>query len=279
VERLLLVAGAGALVWCAVLVGDGVLAQRRARQALDTVTPAARPLLPSALGEPGAAPPDSALPRGAPLAALSVPRIELSAVVLHGSDAQTLRRGPGHLEHTALPGDAGNMVIAGHRDSFFRKLRHIRPGDDVYLDAPRGTYHYRVTWVRIVNPHEIDVLRATNDAVLTLITCYPFWALGSAPDRFVVRAVRVSQPAAAAIHVPVQAPSDRRSVNTPKDDETAVRELVEGYLTRYQAAPFVTHRRCEVDVSVDAATVDCERRTFLLDRSAGAWAIRSIVLR
>ena len=278
-ERLLRVVGTGALVWCAVLVGDGVLAQRRARHALDAVAAAARPQLPAALDEPAVPRSESALAPGSPLVALSVPRIGLSAVVLHGSDAQTLRRGPGHVEHTALPGEHGNMVVAGHRDSFFRPLRYIRPGDDIYLDAPTGTYHYRVTWVRIVNPHEIGVLRATDDAVLTLITCYPFWALGSAPDRCVVRATRVLQPAAAAIQVPMQAPLVPPTLPAVKSDEAVVHEMIGQYLTRYHPPSSVPHPRCEVDVNVDAATVDCGRRTFLLERAGDGWAIRSIVVR
>ncbi|MBI4266611.1 MAG: class D sortase [Acidobacteria bacterium] len=117
--------------------------------------------------------------------------MQLSAVVLHGSDAQTLRRAPGHLENTALPGESGNVVIAGHRDSFFWPLRNVQLGDDIFLETADRRFHYRVTSVRVVSPRDVHVLAPTDTPMLTLITCYPFWVFGNAPDRFVVRAAAV----------------------------------------------------------------------------------------
>ena len=190
-ERLFVTAGAALLIWCAVLVSDAVMAQRSARSSLEAAAVAERPVLPPALAPATAVPSrDPAVSRGSAIAALSIPRVHLSAVVLHGSDSQTLRRGPGHLEHTALPGDSGNMVIAGHRDSFFWPLRHVERGDDIFVDTRKGRFHYRVTSLRVVNPHDLSVLEPTDAATLTLITCYPFWVLGNAPDRYVVRATR-----------------------------------------------------------------------------------------
>lgn len=191
-ERLFVVAGATVLIWCAVSVIDAHMSQRVARRSLEMASITVPPVLEPARDETIAVPRrDSTIRTGTAIAALSIPRVHLSAVVLHGSDAQTLRRGPGHLEHTALPGDSGNVVIAGHRDSFFRPLRNIQPGDDIFLETPERRFHYRVTSLRVVTPHDLSVLEPTDDATLTLITCYPFWVLGNAPDRFVVRATRV----------------------------------------------------------------------------------------
>jgi sortase A len=189
----MVVTGLALLGWCALVTLDGWIAQRAAQLQLETV---ALPAVP--MPQPGAAvrasSPVSARPvsaaRGAALATLSLPRIGLSAVVLQGSDARTLRRGPGHLESSALPGETGNDVIAGHRDLYFRPLRNVAVGDDVFLDSPDGRVHYRVAWTRVVNPHDVSVLAPSDGDVLTLITCYPFWVVGNAPDRFVVRAVK-----------------------------------------------------------------------------------------
>jgi sortase A len=134
--------------------------------------------------------PASVVP-GDPLAELTIPRLGVSAVVLQGTDDRTLRRGIGHIETTPLPGAPGNIGIAGHRDSFFRSLRNIQVGDDIQLDMPDARVRYRVSWFRIVHPDEVGVIDPTEDDVLTLVTCYPFWFVGSAPDRFVVRASRV----------------------------------------------------------------------------------------
>jgi sortase A len=192
-ERLLVMCGVATLVWCAAFVTDAVIAQRGARGSLEAASIAERPLLPPDMGVAREVAPRD----GSAIAALSIPRVELSAVVLQGSDAQTLRRGPGHLENTAFPGDSGNVVIAGHRDTFFWPLRNIRRGDDIFLDTPVGQFHYRVTSLHVVNPHDVSVLAPTNEATLTLITCYPFWVLGNAPDRFIVRAAAVVDGAAA----------------------------------------------------------------------------------
>ena len=201
-SRLLVIAGAALLGWCVLVVGDAWVAQWAARIALETVSLPQQPAVVEPVSSPVAARPASTAP-GAALATLSVPRVGLTAVVLQGSDARTLRRGPGHLETTALPGETGNDVIAGHRDSFFRPLRHVAVGDDVFLDGPAGRVHYRVTWARVVSPRNVSVLAPTDADVLTLITCYPFWVLGNAPDRFVVRAVRVDagEPATAGVTI------------------------------------------------------------------------------
>src|SRR5512139_2525710 len=132
---LLVIAGTAMLGWCAYFLLEGYLAQEQARRALESAPSGARQPAPAETGRADVAPP-VALARGTAVADLSIPRIRLSAVVLHGSDMKTLRRGPGHLENTALPGEAGNAVIAGHRDTFFRPLQSIKVGDDIYTETP-----------------------------------------------------------------------------------------------------------------------------------------------
>src|SRR5262249_56588559 len=95
---------------------------------------------------------------GTPLAELSIPRIGVSLVVLQGSDEETLRKGLGHIEDTSLPGESGNVAIAGHRDSFFRPLRNIQVGDDIMLNIPGQRVHYRVSSYRVVNSSEVSVI-------------------------------------------------------------------------------------------------------------------------
>ena len=178
----------GALIgWCLAILADGWLAQRQAREELMNSAPPATEH--STKPRPELKDPSGAAPHaGTPLAELSIPRLGLSVMVLEGSDEHTLRKGIGHIEETPLPGESGNVAIAGHRDSYFRPLRNIQVGDDITLDMPGERVHYRVSSYRIVNSSEVSVIAPTNDPVLTLVTCYPFWFVGSAPDRFVVRA-------------------------------------------------------------------------------------------
>jgi sortase A len=126
----------------------------------------------------------------APLAVLDIPRIGLSAMVLEGVGSRTLRVGVGHVPGTSSPGQQGNVAIAGHRDTFFRPLRRIQPGDDIFLGIPRQDYHYRVTSLEVVDPADVAVLKPHENDELTLVTCYPFSYIGPAPKRFIVRAVR-----------------------------------------------------------------------------------------
>jgi sortase A len=131
------------------------------------------------------------LPEGTLVGRIEVPRLGVSAIVLEGVGNKTLRRGVGHIPETGLPEDGGNVGLAGHRDSFFRELKDIREHDVITLKTLEGTYEYRVEWVRIVEPSETAVLAETGSPTLTLVTCYPFYYVGSAPERFIVRARRV----------------------------------------------------------------------------------------
>lgn len=110
-----------------------------------------------------------------------------------GSDARTLRLAVGHIPGTSLPGDGGNIGLAGHRDTFFRKLRDIEPDDEIRLVTPDGTFSYRVQRTDIVWPKDTWVLDDTGRPALTLVTCYPFTYIGSAPQRFIVRAVELQE--------------------------------------------------------------------------------------
>ena len=125
------------------------------------------------------------------LGRIEIPRIGVRAVVREGADNVTLALAVGHVRGTARPGQNGNTVLAGHRDTFFRGLRKIRINDRVRLVVPPRTYEYRVVSLRVVAPNETEVLDPTPDEELTLVTCYPFRYIGPAPNRFIVRAARV----------------------------------------------------------------------------------------
>lgn len=124
------------------------------------------------------------------LGRLVVGRIHLSVMVMEGTSPTTLRRAAGHIAGTALPGQPGNVGIAAHRDTFFLPLQHIQANDVISLTTLAGEFRYRVTAVSIVGPADADVLSATASQLLTLVTCYPFTFIGSAPERFIVRAER-----------------------------------------------------------------------------------------
>jgi sortase A len=317
-ERLLLIAGAAMLAWWAMLVVDGMIAQRSARSAFEAALLTKEVALPPVEEVTVLAPRVRAIDQGSPIAALSIPRIRLSAMVLQGSDGRTLRRGPGHVENTAFPGEPGNMVIAGHRDSFFRSLQNINLGDDIFLDTREGPLQYRVTSVRVVDPGDVSVIARTDETVLTLITCYPFWLLGPAPDRFIVRAILVNEPSAASVETGARAQAPLEAARAPvldavaadksvstevdrvTDDESLVRQAVGRYLS-IQGVRLVTRSDirlgrtpafiCDLSFGDDRAIADCNAvsplsseqelhgRIFTLAHSSDAWAIRSIELK
>lgn len=127
---------------------------------------------------------------------ISIPRIGLSAIVLEGVGKRELRRGAGRIPATARPEEeGGNVGIAAHRDSFFRGLKDIQEDDEIELATLDGTFRYRVEWTKIVLPEDVSVLQPTEVPALTLVTCYPFYFVGSAPKRFIVRAHRIAEAA------------------------------------------------------------------------------------
>lgn len=123
-----------------------------------------------------------------PLAVLRISKVELEVPVLEGTDDLTLNRGVGHIAGTARPGEDGNIGIAGHRDGFFRALKDIGPGDTIELLTPLGTATYKVDQIVLVNPKDVSVLQPRLTGSLTLVTCYPFYFIGSAPQRYIVQA-------------------------------------------------------------------------------------------
>jgi sortase A len=138
----------------------------------------------------------SSVPRGAPpLAVLRIPKIHLEVPVMEGTDDVTLDYGVGHVEGTPLPGEGGNLGIAGHRDGFFRGLKDIALEDVLQLDTGRGLETYVIEDIWLVDPDDVWVLEPTASSKLTLVTCYPFYHVGSAPRRYIVRAARAAAPA------------------------------------------------------------------------------------
>jgi len=127
---------------------------------------------------------------GAVVGRLEIPRLRLAVVVIEGVTDTDLRRAAGHIPGTALPGEPGNVAIAAHRDTFFRPLRRIRPNDAILLSTGAGTSRYRVVSTQVVPPSDVSVLYPTPRDSLTLVTCFPFGYIGSAPKRFIVRAQR-----------------------------------------------------------------------------------------
>ena len=123
-----------------------------------------------------------------PLGVLRVPRIDLEVPVLEGTDELVLNRGVGHIDGTPRPGEPGNVGIAGHRDGFFRGLKDVTAGDVIEVETLSQRLRYRIQSLTIVSPQSVEVLEPTAEPTLTLVTCYPFYYVGSAPQRFIVRA-------------------------------------------------------------------------------------------
>ncbi len=122
---------------------------------------------------------------------LDVPDAGLSVMLLEGTDEITLNRAVGHIEGTALPGEPGNLGIAGHRDGFFRGLQHVEVGDTLSLTTLDGVAEYAVESIEIVAPSAVEVLAPTEDPSITLVTCYPFYYVGDAPQRYIVHGRQV----------------------------------------------------------------------------------------
>lgn len=174
---------------------DSKLGQRDAQQEFEQSAPAERPSpFPSNLHALRPAP----YPKlGEAFAKLEIPRLGADVYVVEGDGSRQLRLGPGHVQGTALPGASGNCIIAGHRDTHFRMLKDIRLGDEIVVQTRWGEYRYRVQKTQVVSPRDTAPLRPSRDAELHLVTCYPFYYIGSAPKRFVVQA-RLEPPVTAA---------------------------------------------------------------------------------
>ncbi|MCL5746067.1 MAG: class D sortase [Acidobacteria bacterium] len=178
-----------ALVACAVLLlgyygfvlADAWIFQRRESRDLDRLVRERRT---ASEGAPAAAA-DGLIGR------LEIPRLLLSMVVIEGTDKIALRRAVGHIPGTALPGQPGNVGVAGHRDTFFRPLKDLRIKDEIQFSTLKGNFDYEVESLKVVEPDNIGVLAPSGENVLTMVTCYPFDYVGSAPKRWIVRARQV----------------------------------------------------------------------------------------
>lgn len=135
-----------------------------------------------------------AVAQGGLIGRIAIPRLGVNVMVVEGAGASSLRHAAGHISGTALPGQPGNIAISAHRDTFFRPLRDIRKDDLIALTSLHGEDRYRVVSTAIVDPSAVEVLAPTETDSLTLVTCYPFNFLGPAPQRFIVRAERVTGP-------------------------------------------------------------------------------------
>jgi len=169
------------LGYCAFVLTDSWIFERRAKMELERLRQAQEGRVRQA--EPGGL-----------IGRIDVDRLGVSVAVVEGTDVPELQRAAGHIAGTALPGESGNIGIAAHRDSFFRPLRNIRKNDEIRFTTPGGDYRYRVVSTKVVNPDDVSVLSSDGGEVLTLVTCYPFYFIGSAPNRFIVRAARVGEP-------------------------------------------------------------------------------------
>lgn len=180
-QRLLFAAGLVILGYCGAYSLNVHLQQRNGNRELDRLLTTRQVPVPEQSRTP-------AIPEGSLVGRVEIPDLHLSAVIFQGTTNSVLGRGVGHLDGSALPGWPGNVVLAAHRDSFFRSLKNIRRGDRVSVNTPYGSRTYEVDSTTIVDPTQVSVLQPTAEPTLTLITCYPFYFVGHAPKRFIVRA-------------------------------------------------------------------------------------------
>lgn len=180
-QRLLFIIGIVALGYVVFTLLEARLYQVSAERSLESQIQRAK--------EPHDTQPIPALKTGDVLGRMDIPRLGISVAVLQGTSSRMLRRGAGHIESTPLPGETGNSGIAGHRDTFFRGLKDIRKSDEIQFQTAHGLFRYEVDWAKVVEPDDTTVLEpSTIGSTLTLVTCYPFYFVGPAPNRFVVRA-------------------------------------------------------------------------------------------
>jgi len=181
-QRALFVCGVLLLGYCGYALADAWMYQRRESRDLDRLL---RDRQRAERERPPAIAADGLIGR------IEIPRLLLSVIVAEGIDKTTLRRAVGHIPGTALPGQPGNVGLAGHRDTFFRPLKDLRIKDEVQISTLRGNFTYEVESLRVVEPENVGVLAQSAKNVLTLVTCYPFYYFGPAPQRWIVRARQV----------------------------------------------------------------------------------------
>jgi sortase A len=192
-QYLLFACAVSLLGYCAFVLVDAWVFQKQESRYLDRLLHDSRTASGGAprIGSPTSPTNPPAATADGLIGRIEIPRLRLSTVVIEGIDTTTLRRAVGHFPGTALPGQPGNVCIAGHRDTFFRPLRGIRKGDEITVTTLHGSSRYRVDFTKVIKPEDIEVLDRSDDALLTLVTCYPFDYVGAAPKRFVVRAHKI----------------------------------------------------------------------------------------
>jgi sortase A len=178
VQKLFLLTGALAVIYVALVLLHGTIFQNSANSILDKEIDAEE--------QPGPALSAAAAKEGDVLGRIQIPRLGMEVAILEGTTSQTLLLGVGHIKGTALPGEPGNIGIAGHRDTYFRDLRDIRNGDEIQIQTRTGRVSYEVDSLQIVAPGDTGMLAATTRSTITLVTCYPFHYIGAAPERFIV---------------------------------------------------------------------------------------------
>lgn len=186
-ERALLAIGLISLAYYGYVSVEARLYQAYENRELDAIL-ASAPARPAASESTSLAGGRSAPAPGSAIGRIEIPRLGVSTVIRAGADARTLRLAVGHIPGTALPGEDGNIGLAGHRDTFFRRLREIRGDDEIRIVTADGTFTFRVQRTNVVQPRDTWVLHPTAGSTLTLVTCYPFTYAGLAPERFIVRA-------------------------------------------------------------------------------------------
>lgn len=185
IRRALFAISISTLAYCGFVLEDTWVFQREQRHQFERV-------LAARIGFPTPPKPLPPVVKGDLIGLIKIPRLGLSVIVIEGTSARILRRAAGHISGTALPGEPGNVAISGHRDTFFQPLQNIRTNDMITLTTLLGEYRYRVVSTRVVSPYDVAVLKAGRNEILTLVTCYPFYFVGPAPERFIVRAERVT---------------------------------------------------------------------------------------
>jgi sortase A len=182
-SRSLFAFGVLALAYAGFLFAHAHLYQAEQIQLLEQSSASSQPNLPAQPGLPGQPPP---LAEGDMLGEISVPRLQMDAIVVQGDSPDELELAVGHLANSALPGEQGNVALAAHRDTFFRPLRDIRVGDEIKFKTRERSFDYVVESTKVVAPADVSVLQPSPGHDLTLLTCYPFHYIGPAPKRFVV---------------------------------------------------------------------------------------------
>jgi sortase A len=198
-ERALLVVGLACVGYYALAMADAAYNEQEVRAAVEAAlatpeTPVENPAMGTNL-----------------IGLLEIPRLNLSTAVVEGDSGEALNGTAGHLPDTPRPWEKGNSAIAAHRDQQFRALKNIRIGDELRVQTPHGEMLYQVTDTHIVMPTDLSVLKAKSEQMLTLITCYPFNYIGSAPKRFIVHASRVTPQQLAQASAKAQAPRPART--------------------------------------------------------------------